>query len=350
MQRTPQNMVESLNEEWAELIVDYRDLLSDAKTHMQHLEDVAEEEKQYMERMSHHRFRLTAMSKYLDEVLKIVDETDELRTIRANIEKRRQQLVDIELTLPKSNCLYLRAMIGNVNVFCLSKERQFRFKQEYEQFKLIANIVGFVMSIGNYFVVCRPLESAFIILLLWYYCSLTIRESILKLNGSKIKLWWRLHHFFAIAACGVLLMWPQSKTWNLFRNHFMLFGIYMSLTQYMTYQAQRGGLYRRRILGKCNHLAVTVKGFRAWMWQGLTFLLPFLFLGYLFQLYITYDLYKIFKSRKQICTWHVPVLSIIFLIVTLGNTFTTSKVLLYRLYKELLIEEIVIEIDRPKRD
>ncbi|XP_019880120.2 transmembrane protein 120 homolog [Aethina tumida] len=350
MQRTPQSMVESLNDEWAELNVDYRNLLNDAKKHIQRLEDVAEAEKQYRERMSHHRFRLTAMSKYLDEVLKIIEETDELKDLRANIEKRRQQLIDIELTLPRKNCCYLRAMLGNVSVFCLNKERQFRFKQEYEQFKLIANIVGFVVSLGNYFVICRPLETLFIIVLLWYFLSLTIRESILKVNGSKIKLWWQLHHFFAISACCVLLMWPRSKTWSLFRDHLMLFGSYMSLTQYMTYQAQRGALYRLRILGKCNYLTVTVEGFQSWMWQGLTFLLPFLFLGYVFQLYITYNLYMIYKDRKNTCTWHVPVLGIIFLIMSLGNTYTTSKVVLCKLYKEFFIEEIVVEIDRIKKD
>ena len=33
------------------------------------------------------------------------------------------------------------------------------------------------------------LDLLFMFLLVWYYCTLTIRESILKVNGSRIKGW-----------------------------------------------------------------------------------------------------------------------------------------------------------------
>lgn len=74
----------------------------------------------------------------------------------------------------------------------------------------------------------RALELAFIFLLVWYYCTLTIRESILKVNGSRIKGWWRLHHFISTVSAGVLLVWPQGETWQLFRLQFVYFNVYIS--------------------------------------------------------------------------------------------------------------------------
>jgi hypothetical protein len=39
----------------------------------------------------------------------------------------------------------------------------------------------------NLFLNYRVLDSIYMFLIVWYYCTLTIRESILKVNGSRIK-------------------------------------------------------------------------------------------------------------------------------------------------------------------
>lgn len=65
-------------------------------------------------------------------------------------------------------------------------------------------------------------------LLVWYYCTLTIRESILKVNGSRIKGWWRFHHFMSTVISGVLLIWPNNSPWYLFRQQFMYFVVFIS--------------------------------------------------------------------------------------------------------------------------
>ena len=39
----------------------------------------------------------------------------------------------------------------------------------------------------NYFLNYRVLDLIFMFLIVWYYCTLTIRESILIVNGSRIK-------------------------------------------------------------------------------------------------------------------------------------------------------------------
>lgn len=65
-------------------------------------------------------------------------------------------------------------------------------------------------------------------LLVWYYCTLTIRESILKVNGSRIKGWWRFHHFLSTVVSAVLLVWPNTGAWYAFRGQFIWFNVYIS--------------------------------------------------------------------------------------------------------------------------
>lgn len=54
---------------------------------------------------------------------------------------------------------------------------------------------------------------------------------------------------------------------------------------------------------------ITIEGFHSWMWRGLSFLLPFLYFGYIFQLYNAYTLYKLCYHPHA--TWQVSKYSII---------------------------------------
>ena len=74
---------------------------------------------------------------------------------------------------------------------------------------------------------------------------------------------------------------------------------------------------------------ITIEGFHSWMWRGLSFLLPFLFVGYIFQLYNAYVLFTLISYPEA--TWHVPVLSGMFLVLFLGNTITTIMVIRQKL-------------------
>jgi hypothetical protein len=71
------------------------------------------------------------------------------------------------------------------------------------------------------------------------------------------------------------------------------------------------------------------------MWRGLSSLLPFLYVGYLFQLYNSYTLYKL--SQHEECNeWQIVVLAFIFFILFCGNTFTTSVVVQQKLTEKIL--------------
>jgi D-alanyl-lipoteichoic acid acyltransferase DltB (MBOAT superfamily) len=95
--------------------------------------------------------------------------------------------------------------------------------------------------------------------------------------------------------------------------------------QYLQFGYQKGVLYRLKALGERHDMDITIEGFHTWMWKGLSFLLPFLFGGYIFQAYNSFVLYKL--SRHPDAPWQVFVLSILFFVLFIGNTLTTVVVI-----------------------
>ncbi len=122
----------------------------------------------------------------------------------------------MEDILPRPSGRYLSVILGSVSVSILDKKAKYDYKDQYERFKLILNLIGrlrrdlvFAITLpstnptrllifSGFAVAClclyfqtRVLDLSFYFLTVWYYCTLTIRESILKVNGSriKVKLW-----------------------------------------------------------------------------------------------------------------------------------------------------------------
>uniref|UniRef100_H2Q732 Transmembrane protein 120B n=1 Tax=Pan troglodytes TaxID=9598 RepID=H2Q732_PANTR len=210
---------------------------------------------------------------------------------------------------------------------------KFAYKDEYEKFKLYLTIILLLGAVACRFVLhYRVTDEVFNFLLVWYYCTLTIRESILISNGSRIKGWWVSHHYVSTFLSGVMLTWPNGPIYQKFRNQFLAFSIFQSCVQFLQYYYQRGCLYRLRALGERNHLDLTVEGFQSWMWRGLTFLLPFLFCGHFWQLYNAVTLFEL-SSHEECREWQVFVLALTFLILFLGNFLTTLKVVHAKLQK-----------------
>ena len=48
----------------------------------------------------------------------------------------------MEQHLPKESGKYLKLILGNVNVSILDQKTRYDYKDQYEQFKLILNIIG----------------------------------------------------------------------------------------------------------------------------------------------------------------------------------------------------------------
>ncbi|KAM3827806.1 transmembrane protein 120B-like [Vipera latastei] len=248
-------------------------------------------------------------------------ETELILQINHQICDRQNVFFDMEAYLPTRNSLHLNLVLGNVNVTLLSDQAKFAYKDEYEKFIIL--LLGGVACwfVLHYWVT----DEVFNFLLVCYYCTLTIRESLLISNGSRIKGWWVSHHYISPFFSGVMLTWPEGRMYQMFRNQFLSFSIFQSFVQFLQYYYQSGCLYRIRALGKRNHLDLTVERFQSWMWRGLMFLLPFLFFGQFWQLYNAITLFELSRHKK--CKeWQVSVLALTFLILFLGNFLTTLKV------------------------
>ncbi|EEB14726.1 conserved hypothetical protein [Pediculus humanus corporis] len=323
-------------QDWEDLKKEFKAFEALSKEYEGKLEELGTLQGKCIKEWNHQSYRLNLISKGINKLKKeMKNESDPtLDDLSKKVDRRLLQLRDIEQTLPRaSNGTYLKIILGNVNVSILNKNDKFRYKDEYEKFKLVLSIIGLLLSVLNLIVVWRSLELIFLFLLVWYYCTLTIRESILKVNGSRIKGWWRMHHFISTFAAGVLLIWPNTTPWYYFRGQFMWFNCYITFVQYLQFRYQQGVLYRLKALGERHNMDITIEGFHSWMWRGLSFLLPFLFIGYIFQLYNAITLYHL--SFHPEATWQIPVLCATFLTLFLGNTITTCMVIPQKFSKKL---------------
>ncbi|KAI4495623.1 hypothetical protein M0802_008458 [Mischocyttarus mexicanus] len=321
--------VESCLKDWKDLAQDYKELEVLNREYLAKLEEVRELQAKCVKGISHQKYRMNIISKSIRNL----QDKSAKTTLDKDMIRREQQLHEMEQTLPKPNGVYLQIILGSVNVSILNKNDKFKYKDEYEKFKLVLSVIGFVLSVLNLFTNVRTLELSLMFLLVWYYCTLTIRESILKVNGSRIKGWWRFHHFLSTVVSAVLLVWPNTGAWYAFRGQFIWFNVYISIVQYLQFRYQRGVLYRLKALGERHNMDITIEGFHSWMWRGLSFLLPFLFVGYFFQLYNAYTLFVLISHSEA--TWHVSVLSAMFLILFLGNVTTTVMVIPQKLREQV---------------
>ena len=317
--------------DWGDIDKEFFECEERHKAYCQKIADVKNAEKKCVSDIAHQRHVIKQLAENVKGLKKsqnlTQEEIESLNELEQKINKRKDQFRDLEDVLPHENGLYLKIVLGSVNVSLLSKQDKYKYKQNYELFKLYVTVVTLVLGIILWvFLDYRVTDAAFQFLLVWYYCTLTIREHILKVNGSRIKGWWITHHFISTACAGLLLIWPDGYAYHMFRPQFILFSIYLSLVQLIQYYYQSGTLYRLRALGERRNMDITVEGFQSWMWKGLSFVFPFLIVAYLFQLYNAYTLFVL--AFDPLCSeWQVFVLSIIFFVLFLGNIRTAAVVL-----------------------
>jgi TMPIT-like protein len=177
--------------------------------------------------------------------------------------------------------------------FVLPETWKIRYKTEYENFKLYMTIYSFLFSSLNLFFLDHAsywADLTYYFSLLYFYWTITLREHILLVNGSRIRPWWLLHHYLSIALVGTILIWPQGHALSAFRPLFYAFCIYVSALQYLQYRYQMNRLYTLRALSKIGPMDVTTDSAQVHVRNNLTFLLPFLIFGQFFQFYNAYFL------------------------------------------------------------
>ncbi|XP_064081504.1 transmembrane protein 120 homolog isoform X1 [Macrobrachium nipponense] len=354
------NNIDACIEEWETLSNEYRTLEKVHKEYRLKLDELTQLQQKCIKGIAHQRYRIGIIKQSLknsknksfgqDLQNSRLDHTDDQdnaernELLQTDLIRRKAQLYDMENNIPKQSGLYLKIILGNINVSILNKDDKYRYKDEYEKFKLVINLVAFAISTFNLLTNFRTVDLVHMFLLVWYYCTLTIRESILKVNGSRIKGWWRAHHFISTILSGILLIWPNGETYYAFRKQFMLFNMYISFVQYLLFMYQRGCLYRLKALGERDNMDITVEGFNSWMWRGLGFIIPFLLIGYIWELYNAYTLYLL--SFTDDAEWHVFTLAIFFLILFLGNTLTTLSVIPQKIKERMKFKYRFTRLDK----
>ncbi|KAK3868667.1 hypothetical protein Pcinc_025967 [Petrolisthes cinctipes] len=338
--------IDACIEEWETLSNEYRCLEKIHKEYRQKLDELTQLQQKCVKGISHQRYRIGVIKQSLKKLKHKDDPDNQERNdlLQTDLIRRKAQLYDMENSIPKPNGTYLKIILGNINVSILNKEEKYRYKDEYEKFKLVINLVAFAISTFNLLTNFRTVDLLHMFLLVWYYCTLTIRESILKVNGSRIKGWWRAHHFISTVLSGILLIWPNGETYYAFRKQFMSFNMYISFVQYLLFMYQRGCLYRLKALGESHNMDITVEGFHSWMWRGLGFIIPFLLIGYLWELYNAYTLYLL--SLSQNAEWHVSTLAALFLLLFLGNTLTTLSVIPQKIKERMKFKYRFTRLDK----
>ncbi|KAA0200094.1 hypothetical protein HAZT_HAZT002958 [Hyalella azteca] len=197
------------------------------------LEEVNSLQQKCTKGISHQRYRLNIIKNSLRRLEKNMSESsqgDSERNalLQTDLIRRKAQLYEMENILPKPSGRYLKIILGGINVSILDKNEKFRYKDEYEKFKLVMSLLALFISLFNCLTNVRTMDVVHMFLLVWYYCTLTIRESILKVNGSRMKGWWRAHHFISTVLAGVMLIWPVGECYYAFRTQFMAFNVYIS--------------------------------------------------------------------------------------------------------------------------
>ncbi|XP_054712130.1 ion channel TACAN-like [Uloborus diversus] len=326
----------SLRDEWELLSKEFKTLEGQQKEYTKAIEELGKCQTQCSKSVSHQWYRLKQISHSLQKCKVETEEEKQLKaSLQLEIDQRKVQLEDIQSALPRSNDLYLKIILGGVNVTIVNKEDSIIYKEEYERFKLTVTVIILILSAQSILFSYRALDAILHFLLVWYYCTLTIRESILVINGSRMKGWWRINHFITTIQAGVIIVWPDGFMYDQFRMQFTLYTCYISILQFLQFNYQQGCLYRLRSLGERHKMDITIEGFHSWMWKGLSFLLPFLYIGYIFQLYNAYTLYRLSKDEKCV-EWQVFCSAVIFFILFIGNTFTTSKVIHQKLTEKIV--------------
>ncbi|XP_043924545.1 transmembrane protein 120B isoform X4 [Protopterus annectens] len=198
--------------DWGELDKEFHELQETHKIYRQKLDEVTHLQTICANSIKKHKKRLADLRQnLLRSNPSTVEHTRLLQTVNDHIKERNHVFFDMEAYLPKNNGLYLKLVLGNVNVTLLSNQAKFAYKDEYEKFKLYLTIILLLCAVScMFFLNYRVTDEIFNFLLVWYYCTLTIRESILISNGSRIKGWWVTHHYISTFLSGVMLTWLCS--------------------------------------------------------------------------------------------------------------------------------------------
>jgi hypothetical protein len=165
-----------------------------------------------------------------------------------------------------NNGLFIRLLLGQVNMRLWKQSDRIRFKDEYNKFKTRTTLVFILFPLiqlslrfftpdfyDEYWLhFCRFHH----MWLIYYYLTLSIREIILLVNGSAILLWWIYHHYISLSLSLLAMIFPNPYVLGRFRSDFLWFALLQGTIMYMQNAYQKKRLYVRKTLGKAKAIDV----------------------------------------------------------------------------------------------
>ena len=240
----------------------------------------------------------------------------------------RHRLRKNELLMPATGGMFVEMFLGSINVRFERKSERMNFKREYEKLKLKLAPVFVVMCI-----ICliyseyRWLHMMLQMALACYYVTLAVRENILRANGSNIRAWWIIHHYFTMMQGVLLLTWPDGESYARYRRMLHLFGLYNATLMIFQTRYQMARLYTLRSLGMAHEMDVASSDSTQIHWsETMTLLLPIIVFGQFMQGYQATYLFLVYREFPK--ELQILLLSLLFVANFIGNSTTTVQVLL----------------------
>lgn len=240
----------------------------------------------------------------------------------------RTRLKDMQLLMPATGGMFVELFLGSINVRFPRKSERMAFKREYERLKMkLAPLFVVTCALCLYFEDYRWLHMSLQLALSCYYVTLAVRENILRANGSNIRAWWIIHHYFTMMQGVLLLTWPDGESYARFRRPLHTFGLYNSILMIFQTRYQMARLYTLRSLGLVNEMDVASSDSTQIHWsETMRLLLPLIVLGQIMQGSQAYRLFTIYMDYpKEV---QILFLSLLSFANFVGNSITTMQVML----------------------
>jgi hypothetical protein len=241
------------------------------------------------------------------------------------------------------NGLFVRLMLGRVNMRLWKQADRINFKDEYNKFKSRTTLLYILWPVLQlvllYFgdkwgisdATTDLVVKSYQLWLLYYYLTLSLRENILLANGSDILHWWIYHHYISMVTAACMLLWPNSYTVKHRMKEMLWFALAQGLVMLFQNNYQKKRLYVRKTLGKAKAIDVDTSETIVEKPSDLKILIPMLFLLYAVEAWFgttfIYD-YKYALEEKAVYPEGVLVMGFAFLVLAIGNAYTTGIVLL----------------------
>jgi len=233
---------------------------------------------------------------------------------------------------------FLRYVLGHVSVRVWNESDKKQLKNEYNKFKQVGTMSFILFPLAQLILgfswVIHQWHQVFT---MYYYFSLAIRENVLKLNGSRMKRWWIMHHYLSIGKSFMSLLLLRSS-YDEYEDYFA-YQTYVSLwiaaVMWVQNQYQEARHYARLVMGKASIFNGTTSETlieapsQSSTWYFI--LIPLLYVTYFFEVVLAaYTFMEFLTNYSQqehfrIFELDCLLLAVLWLLIAFGNITTTSQ-------------------------